>query len=477
MESTAHRAGDAHQIAGFAVLDRSDAERQGRGNAMAPSQTIDVTALLDRRKLNAFNAKLMLLSFFVVLFDGYDITVMAFAAPALAKAWGITDPAAFKWVLSASLVGILFGAPIFGYVGDRFGRKIALVLSCLTFGVFTWAAVLAQNLEHLLVLRLLGGIGIGGLFPNIVALNAEFAPKRLQATAVIVTFTGVAFGGAFPGPVAAFLVPSHGWQILFHLGGIVPLVVAIIVALWMPESIRFLVLKGARQAEAARLVRLLAPDTQVGADTAFTVREEKRYGALSPGHLFEGRLAVMTPLLWFLFAVNLMVYFFLVSWMPILLASSNVPLERAALAGMLLQLGGVTGGLVIARPMDRFGMAPITVLCMLAIAMVGAIGYLALQSPALLFASVFLAGFCVLGVQFGINAVSATLYPTALRSTGSGWAFGVGRVGSIAGPVVGGLLIAAHLGLPHLYLVAAIPFVFASIAAFALTRLYARPTV
>ncbi len=434
---------------------------------MAGPASIDITDYVDARRFNAFNIQLLVLSFLVVLIDGFDITVAAFAVPDLIKAWNA--PAAdFGPVLAASLFGILAGSPMFGFIGDRYGRKAAIVVSYVIFGVFTFLSAWSVSIAQLAAFRFVAGIGIGGVLPNIVALNAEFAPRRLQATAVIVCFTGVAFGGSLPGPVAAFLMPTHGWPILFYLGGIVPLIVAVAIALWLPESIRFLALKN-RQSEIATLVRRMDPQTAPASVQEFTVREKRK---LPLKYLFTGDLAIMTPLLWLLFALNLMAYFFLVSWMPTLLSSANIPIGMAALATAVLQLGGVIGSWTIALPTDRYGMAPITVLFVAGIPIIAAIGYLGLQSLPILMLIVFCAGFCTLGIQMGLNAISAILYPTALRSTGSGWAFGVGRVGSILGPIVGGLLI-SRLPVQQLYLVAAIPFVVGAVLAFVLMRMYA----
>ena len=202
---------------------------------MAQSQTIDVSQIVENRKFDSFNVKIIFMSFFVTLFDGYDLTVAGYAAPSLIKAWGISNFAAFGPVFSASLFGVLFGAPIYGYIGDRFGRNRAIVLSCLNFGAFTWCAVWASDLEQLTVLRFLAGIGIGGLLPNIIALNIELNPTRYRTTAVVVAFTGVAGGAGLPGLISAFFVPSYGWPVLFHVGGILPIVIAIAALLWMPE--------------------------------------------------------------------------------------------------------------------------------------------------------------------------------------------------------------------------------------------------
>lgn len=202
----------------------------------------------------------------------------------------------------------------------------------------------------------------------------------------------------------------------------------------------------------------------------------RKFNSLPFKYLFSGELAIMTPLLWLVFALNLMVYFFLISWMPTLLSSANIPIAQAALATAVFQLGGVIGSWSIARPIDRYGMWPIAVLFFTGVPIIASIGYFGLRSSTHLMVIVFFAGFCALGVQMGINAVSAMLYPTALRSTGSGWAFGIGRVGSIVGPIFGGLLIAT-LTVQQLYLIAAIPFLLGAVICVFLGRMFAKRRV
>jgi AAHS family 4-hydroxybenzoate transporter-like MFS transporter len=265
---------------------------------MAQEQTIDVTRLIDERKMSAFNAQLVILSFFVAMFDGYDIIAAAVALPHLKAAWNITDMRPVGWMLSASLVGILFGAPLFGYIGDRSGRKKAIIGSCLTFGVFTLAAVEAGSVMQLLVLRFLAGIGIGGIFPNIIALNAEFAPKRVRATMIILMFTGVTFGGVLPGLISVWFVGTYGWQVLFAVGGVLPILMCAVVQLWLPESIKFLVLKTQDRDTAAGLVRRLSPGTEIGPRTQLVVRDEEVFPDFHIEYLFAGALRLLTPLLW-----------------------------------------------------------------------------------------------------------------------------------------------------------------------------------
>jgi len=393
----------------------------------------------------------------------------------LAKQWAITDASAFGPVLGASLIGMLIGAPTLGFVGDRFGRKIAIVISCLIFGGFTWITVEATTLNMLFAFRLLAGVGIGGLLPNVIALTGEFAPRQYRATMIIVMFSGAAFGGAIPGVVSNFLVPTFGWQSLFHVGGAVPVIVAFLCFFLLPESLKFLVLKGDRQEELLKLLTVLRPDRQFAPDTTFFIGDErKQRSSFSPKYLFADGLAVITPLLWLLYVVSLMAYFFLLSWTPYLLTSANVPMQKAALATMLFQFGGAVGGWVLARPIDKMGLAPIAVLFVIAVPVTAMIGYVGSMSEPLLMLIEFVAGFCVLGIQLGLNATAAMIYPTSIRANGSGWALGIGRVGSIVGPILGGALIQMKLSVTVLYMLAAIPLAIGAVACIILSRLYVK---
>jgi MFS transporter, AAHS family, 4-hydroxybenzoate transporter len=433
--------------------------------------TIDVARFVDEQKFGAFHVKLLVLSFFIVLFDGYDIGAAPFAAPSWIKAWGIVDRAALAPVLAASLIGILFGAPILGFVGDVFGRKKAIIVSCLVFGGFTWAGAWADSLQAMWWLRFLAGVGIGGLLPNLIALNAEFAPRRLRASMIILMFTGITFGGSVPGAVAAWLVPHYGWPILFVIGGVAPIIMAVVAGLWLPESVKYLTVKG-RAAQVARVLTAIQPSAPVAPQTRFLLADERHATSFSPRLLFSDGLAAITPLLWLLFVLNLMGFYFLASWNPTLLASAKVSEGMAAIGTALFQIGGTIGGLTLSRPIDRRGFLPVTILFVIAVPVIAAIGYVGSISSALLMLVLLLGGFCVLGLQFGLNAASAMIYPTAVRSNGSGWTFGIGRFGSIAGPYVGGYLIARHVAIEQLYLLAAIPFALGAVACWVLTRLY-----
>jgi len=432
------------------------------------ADVVQVSRLLDQRGLSSFHYNLIFWSVLLSLIDGYDIAAIAFAAPHLVREWGL-KPGALGPVFSASLIGILFGSVLFGWVGDRYGRKTALVASNLLFGVFTLAAAWSTNLDQLFWLRLLAGLGIGGVIPNVVAINTESSPRKFRATLALIAVGFVPLGGAIPGVVAATLVPTHGWQILFTIGGIVPIVLALIGMFTLPESIKYMTLHESQRAKMEKTIAVLDPGFKVPANAKFVIEDEQQFPGFNPVYLFRQGLWLITPLLWLLFALNLMGYFFLLSWTPTLMAVLKLPPSVGALAGAMIQVGGTVGALVLARWFERQRFFAIAIMFVVAVPIVASIGYAGQSSTTALAIATFFAGFCVLGVQTGINVAGALIYPTSLRANGSGWELGIGRIGSIIGPLVGALFV----GLPveKLYMWSSLPFAAGAVVCFVIWKL------
>jgi AAHS family 4-hydroxybenzoate transporter-like MFS transporter len=320
-------------------------------------------------------------------------------------------------------------------------------------------------------LRFLAGIGLGGAIPNSVALVCEYVPRRLRATMVIVMFTGTPFGAAAPGLVSVALVPQYGWPALFVVGGLVPLAVAALCLAMLPESIKHLVVRS-RHDQARVLLRRLMRSGEIDDAGRLTVSDETAAHAISPVSFFRDGLAPLTLSLWLAFLCFFVTFYFLSSWTPTLLNSLGLAPLQATLAQSLFLIGGAIGGLALARPMDRRGPMPIALGFAVAVPITAAIGYAGLRSQALLLLVEFSSGFLILGLSFGLIALSGLLYPTAFRSTGSGWALSVGRIGSISGALLGGPLIASHIDIRLLFVVAAGPLALSSIASFVLGRYY-----
>lgn len=435
---------------------------------MARAGVIDVGRLVDEQKLSLANAKLLLLSLLAVITDGYDLQAAAYVAPELVRGWHV-QRAALGPMFSAGLVGLLFGAPLFGALGDRFGRKKALVAGCFVYGLFSLAAAAAQSVDQLMALRFLTGLGLGGLLPNVVALNTEFAPKRLRAAFVIIVFFGMPLGGALPGPIAAHLVPLFGWPVIFLIGGAAPLLIGVLLLWVMPESIKYLLLHAHRRDEALRVLRRLRPDVAFDADARFVLPGGTVRPGVSPTELFSGGLALLTPLLWLAFACNLMANFMVNSWMPLLLQGAGFSLAAASYTTTMLFVGGMAGGGVMIFLVDRWGALPAACLFLCGIPLAAGLGWTG--TPAALAAVAFGFGFCIVGIQNGLNAISGMIYPTACRSKGAGWAFAAGRCGAILGPMIGGLLVARHASPQQFFLAPAIAMGVGALASLALLQL------
>lgn len=437
---------------------------------MAQPQVLDVTRLIDEQKVRWFNIRLVILCFIVVLTDGYDIGAAAFAAPALVKDWHL-NRAELGPLFSAGLIAGLIGPPLLGFLADRLGRKMVIVGGALFFGVFTLASVVSTSLPTLIALRFIAGIGIAGVLPIAVALNNEFAPRRIRATMIVVMFCGVTFGGGLPGVIAANFMAEYGWQILFWVGGLLPIAAAVLLALALPESPKFLALHENRHGDLAKLAREIKPDVAIGPDTQFVIRGEENRTRFSMKALFAGRLALITPLFWVSNAVNLMIFYFVNQWMPTLLSGAGVSVQHAAIAVTLFQFGGTLGGVVIMRPLDKFGFIPVPILFALAIPVMACIGLPGLSEPAIM-TLIAAAGFCLLGLQFGNIALESNVFPTYIRSWGVGSCFAAGRVGAVIGPLVGGFLVANQVSLRDMFFIASVPLALGLIAAAILTPLY-----
>jgi AAHS family 4-hydroxybenzoate transporter-like MFS transporter len=445
-------------------------------------QTVRIEPLVDDQKIGWFNIKLLLWSWLAMFADGFDISALSFAAPELVREWGV-EKSAFGVAFAASNVGVLLGAPLLGYIGDKYGRRIAIVLGSAIFGIFTLAMVLATDLNQMTVLRFLTGIGIGGLMPNTIALSAELSPRRWRATLVVLMFTGITLGSGTPGYVAGWIVPHFGWEILFVVGGVVPLLVAACLWFVLPESVKFLVSRPERRDELIRTARIMRPDlalaadaqfVSVAADTASGTPAAQSGGFLGLGQIFRGSLRFITPLLWVCFATTLMANFFLNNWIPIILESNGLTPKEAAFASSLYHVGGTVGGLLVSMVLNRFGYSAIVALFVLAPIAIFSMG-LPGNSHLMTTFITGLTGFAVLGTQFGNNACSGLIYPTEARSKGVGWALGIGRIGSIVSPIIGGMLIARNMPLDELFAWAASPMAVGALAAVGVAVLcYAR---
>jgi MFS transporter, AAHS family, 4-hydroxybenzoate transporter len=417
---------------------------------------INISRLVDSARLRPFHVWLTFWCLLAMMSDGFDLLNASIAGPAIIKDWGISR-AALGPVFSASLVGFFVGAPFFGYLGDRFGRRIAIISSLIFIGLTTLACAWARDLQELLWLRFLSGLGLGGVLPNVIALMGEFTPLRFRATMMVVMSMGISLGGAIPGLVGVTLMPTYGWPVIFIVGGIIPIVIGLCLIFAIPESIKFMVLRGGRDEAVSRLVQKLDPSAPVGPESRFILDQTEGSSATrgSPLALFRNGWAVVTVLVWLIFVLNLMANNLMNAWLPMIVQTGGQSAAQGSFAGSLYQLGGSVGGLALGILIDRIGLKILTIIFAIAVPVLAFTGF-AGSSENLLLVMAFICGCVIVGTQNALNAGAGIIYPTALRANGVGYALGVGRVGSITGPLIGSLLTSLAMPLQVFFYVTAV---------------------
>jgi AAHS family 4-hydroxybenzoate transporter-like MFS transporter len=373
----------------------------------------------------------------VLFLEGYDIASVGYAVPSLVDVWKV-HPQAFTPVLTAGNVGLLLGSLFAGLLGDRLGRKPVLIGCAVVFGLFSLISAFAASPLYLAALRFPTGLGLGGGIPLAVALTADFAPAETRGRLVILTCLGVGTGFTLGGLLASRLVGLFGWPAIFVTGGLLPLAIVPALWLWLPES----------------------P----------VLREETHQRHLVSA-LFQRGLASTTILLWAINLLSLLGFYFILQWTPAILHSTGIAPARAIFGTTMYAAGVIAGPLLIAPIVDRFGMERVLT-CGLAF---GALCVLSigLFNPRFWLLSIIIFGAGIAGgCQAGINSLSGLAYPPAIRSTGAGWALGAGRIGTITGPLLGGLLLSLGFRPNNLFVAAAVPGFFATLLMAILGRLH-----
>jgi AAHS family 4-hydroxybenzoate transporter-like MFS transporter len=357
----------------------------------------------------------------------------------LSKAWGL-ERGALGPVFTAGVAGVALGALIVGPLADWLGRRPVVIGTVAYFSVLTLAVAQATNLNELMVLRFLAGLGLGIVVPMAVVLSSEFAPRRMRGTMVTLASCGYAIGAASGGQLAAWIIPIYGWPSVFYVGGIAPLFLVVAMLVWLPESVRLMALRPGTGARIARTLAGVNPALSFAGDTQFVVAERPNKEFRVFQLLTDGRIA-MTLLLWAIFFMNTTVLNFLNNWLPTLVNTIGLPQEQALRVASTLQFGGVIGVISMGMLADRFGffrvLATAFVVGSVFVGLIGSVG----PSVYLLIAVIAVAGYCNVGCQITDAAMAATLYPTNIRATGVNWAHGVARVFSTIGPYLGGVLL------------------------------------
>lgn len=427
---------------------------------------MDVAGIVDAERLGAFRIGVFLLLGACLVMDGFDLQAMGYVAPAVVREWGIPS-ARMGTVFGAGLLGLFLGSLGSGVVADRIGRRPVLLAATLTFSAFTLLTAATTGLAQLQGVRFLAGLGLGAMMPNATALVGEYSPGRNRVATMMIVTNGFMVGAVLGGLLSAWLIPAHGWRAVFWVGGLVPLVLLVPMAAWLPESLQFLALRGKDPRRLARWLARLAPGAPSGPDVRYVAREERREG--NPVlHLFREGRATGTALLWTVNFMNVLNAYFLSSWLPTVVRDAGHTTSAAVLAGTAVQVGGCLGTFVLGGVVQRLGFVPVLATCFAT----GAASLALIGRPGTplwaLYAIAFVAGWGIFGGQPGVNALAATIYPTDLRSTGIGAGLGVGRLGAVLGPVAAGALMLRGWSTEALFGVAALPALGATLAIIAM---------
>ncbi|WP_082629017.1 MFS transporter [Pseudomonas sp. TTU2014-080ASC] len=426
---------------------------------------LDVQSFINTQALSAHQWRIVLMCFLIVFLDGLDTAAMGFIAPALSHDWGI-DRSSLGPVMSAALIGMIFGALGSGPIADRFGRKLVLVAAVFLFGLFSLLSAYSSNLEQLLALRFLTGLGLGAAMPNATTLLSEYTPERLKSLLVTSMFCGFNLGMASGGLISAWFIPHYGWQSLLIIGGVLPILMAGILMVWLPESARFLVVRKASIEKIRKVLSPIAPQ-EVAKARSFSVPELNSVAASNVFKMiFSKTYTAGTLLLWLTYFMGLVIVYLLTSWLPTLMRDNGASLEHAAFIGAMFQFGGVLSAVGVGWAMDRFN--PHKVIAGFYL-LAGVFAYCVGQSlgeVTLLATLVLLAGMCVNGAQSAMPSLAARFYPTQSRATGVSWMLGIGRFGAVLGAWIGATLLGLGWNFEQVLTALLVPAIIASTAIF-----------
>jgi len=438
------------------------------------TRRLTVSEIIDQQPLSHFQIATIALCGLVMVLDGFDTQCIGFLAPSIAETFSVPLKA-FSPVFAGGLIGFMTASMIMGPVADRFGRKWPVVISTLIFAIFATLTARASSFNQIVIFRCLTGIGLGGAMPNVVALTSEYAPKRLQRIFVSTLFVGMPLGALLASSASVVMIPAWGWRSVFYLGGILPLVVALVLIKALPESVQYLAVRGGDSRKIAAIMARVAPEL-VDVPASSLITPDRRGKGLPVKYLFSEGRAFGTILLWIPYFMNLLIIYFIVSWLPALLHQVAMPVSAGFWAMWMFSLGGIIGSLAQGRLMNRCGayLAMVTEFVVSTL-LIGSLAF-ATGSFSLIMSVAFILGFTVQGAQGGLNALAAGFYPTAMRSTGVGWALGIGRIGSIVGPVLGGVMLSLEWSPQQIFLAGALPALIAAVAVLLSNRIRGNET-
>lgn len=408
--------------------------------------SVNVGEILDSARFGGLPLIVMLCAASIMVLDGFDIQIMGLISPALARDWGI-DRSALAPAFAAALIGMALGGFFLGWIGDRYGRRPAMLMSVLCFGLGTLATAFVDGVPMLIALRLLTGLGLGGALPNATALMAEFAPPRLRGQTIAAAIIGVPLGGMLGATLAAEIVPTLGWRAMFIIGGVLPLIAWVVLYFVLPESARFLSAKPGRTIELAAVLNRIVKDGRFTATHTFYIPEAHPTQRAGVGAILSKKFLFDTCALWTAFITNLFAVYCFYNWAPVVFTGLGLDLQTAVRGLLVFNTAGVIGSLVgawlIARAGSRWVQASLGIIGVLAMLAIRALVESTPVSVSGIMVALAVGGFCILAIQVTLFAVAAHVYPTQCRAAGVGWAQGMGRLGGVISAFAGAILVGA----------------------------------
>ena len=419
---------------------------------------INVVQVVDESKFNKLHLTIVAWCIFIYLFDGYDMAVFSTVIPSISAEWGISVSTA-GFIGSLSMFGTLIGSLVGGIVADFWGRKRVIVACFIIFSASTFLCGFAQGPTDFAIYRLIGGLGLGGIPPLLVALVSEYSPRSRRGMLVGVITWGFALGGIGVALLGIRVIPSFGWEWMFYIAGL-PLLAVPFMIKHMPESLAFLVVRQENK-KVSSILQRLNPSYVPKKDDIFEVHLPK--SGMPVAKLFDEKRGVSTLLLWITLFFSLIVVYGLGTWLPKLMIEAGYPLTSSLLFLVALNIGIMIGNFTGGWLADRI--APKKVIAGMLI--IGSIGLILLglkPGTIILYLLVIVVGACSMGPSNTNLGYASKYYPTHIRSTGVGWTNGMGRIGAIVGPTFGGILLSLNVPVHLSFVCFAIPAILGAIA-------------
>jgi len=427
-------------------------------------EAVNVQDLIERGPITRLQVTVISMCCILNTLDGFDILAIAFAAPPIADEWGI-QPAALGLVFSAGLTGMALGAMFIAPITDRIGRR-AMILYCLAPVIIAMLLTgLSRSVGELVAARFITGLGIGGMLASLTSMVAEYTPDAHRNLTIGILQASYPVGGTVGGLVAAWIIPEFGWRAVFLVGALLGALMLPLTILLLPESVHFLLQRRPTNA-LEKVNRILSGLGQVAVDSLGAPPAQASAGGV--GALVNAERRGDTLKLWAAFMLNALTVYFVLSWVPKIAVDAGLPLDKAILAGIAVNAGSVAGIPVLGYLSGTRGLRPLILVFLLLGAFCLSLYSMLPAYVPLLLTFGFLIGFFVMGGYIGLYMIAARIYPTEMRTTGIGWTIGVGRIGAIIGPYVGGILIVLQWSTTANFLSFAVPLVIAGMLAFSI---------